>query len=273
MSFKSYKYPLLNDKKWLREKYEVKGLSTTQVAKLAGAKTANSARQALIRHGINVRSIGEGLTHNREDDGFIINHEVIEGCLLGDASLRKWKKDGPNANAYFAKTNKYYDHIAYVSSLLFPAKKEEEAIKEKKGSGDYSHLTHFHLRSLTRPELNVYFERWYPHWNDYNKVVPEDIEITPTVLLHWFLDDGSSYRRKDRSTKGVYIILSTECFSLAEQNMLCEKIMSTFGIYCKPYPTNSGVGHRICVTQSQTKAVYEVIGYSPVSSLRYKWKM
>src|SRR4051812_15045126 len=52
----SFKYDLLNDKDWLYQKYVIEKISTEEIARLAGAKTANSARQALIRFGIELRN-------------------------------------------------------------------------------------------------------------------------------------------------------------------------------------------------------------------------
>ena len=112
------KYPLLNDKKWLYEKYIREGFGTIKICKLSGAKTPNSVRQALIKYNIPVRTIGDGLRINRKDDGLIINKEVIDGCLLGDGFLCKWNKNSDVSFPYFAKRNKYYDHIKYVSNLL-----------------------------------------------------------------------------------------------------------------------------------------------------------
>lgn len=263
---KSYRYPLLNDLDWLRQKYEVDGLSTVKMADIAGAKSPNSVRQSLLRHGIPVRTIGDSLVHKRKDDGFTENKDIIEGSLLGDGFLQKWNKHSHCATAYFAKRNKYYDHVRYVAKDLFPSRPDDAVVEKKEKRG-----TIFTIRSLSHKWLNPYFDRWYPEWSNREKVVPEDIVLTPKVLLHWFLDDGSSYRRK-RKTNQVIIVLSSECFSLENQQMLCDKMKSTFDIYGKPYPTNSGVGYRITIPQSQTSEFYKVIGSPPVASLSYKWK-
>ncbi|KKM21887.1 hypothetical protein LCGC14_1630980, partial [marine sediment metagenome] len=80
----SFKYDILNDKDYLFQKYIVEGLSTEDIALLAGAKTPNSARQALLRFGIVVRNGREGQVYKREGDGFSLNKEtqqIIEGGL------------------------------------------------------------------------------------------------------------------------------------------------------------------------------------------------
>lgn len=52
------KYSKLNDDAWLHQKYVTERRSTTEIAMLAGAKTANSAQRALLRTGITLRKRG-----------------------------------------------------------------------------------------------------------------------------------------------------------------------------------------------------------------------
>ncbi len=271
MNNKSYKYPLLNDKEWLYEKYVKEELSTARIYKLAGAKTANSVRQALIRHSIPVRSVGDGLRCNNSD-GIIINKEVIDGCLLGDGFLIKWNKESNKSYPYFAKRNKYYDHIKYVSQILFK-ERWKERVKESDEKSLGKRLTVFILRSLSNKKLLSFYMRWYPEWNDYKKVIPKDVDISPASLLNWFLDDGNSYqRRKDSSTKQVVITMCSECFSKEDQQMIVDKIYEEHRLGFKVVAYSHGTGWRIRLPQAQTSLFYDVIGPCPVASMEYKWK-
>ena len=266
------KYLLLNDKQWLYGKYIQEGLGFRLICKSAGAKSTNSVRQSLIKYSIPIRNIGDGLRKNREDDNLILNQEVIEGCLLGDAFLIKWNKKSPKSYPYFAKRNKYYDHIKFVSKLLF-GDKWEKRVKESNEKSLGKKQTVFILRSLSNKKLQSYYTRWYPEWNDYKKVIPEDIKITSNLLLHWFLDDGSSYqRRKNSNTKQVVITLCSECFTKNSQQMIIDKIKNKFNIISKLRKVNYGTGYQISINQSQVPLFYEVIGSCPVSSMEYKWK-
>lgn len=270
MNNKSYKYPLLNDEQWLFKKYIEEELSTVEMSKLAGAKTANSVRQALIRHSIPVRTIGDGLRTNRKDDNFVANKEVIDGCLLGDGFLCKWNKKSDKSLPYFAKRNKYYDHIKYVAEILFKDKWKER-VKENNESFLGKKYVVFSLRSLSNKSLKTFYERWYPEWNNYKKIIPQDIEITSNLLLHWFLDDGSSYLRK-RKTRQVIITFCSECFSKDDQEMIMDKINSKFDLSMRLNKTNSGIGYRIIVPQLKADNFYNIIGDCPVPSMEYKWK-
>ena len=265
-------YKKLNNRKWLYQKYVVEKLSTIIITKLAGAKTPNSARQALIKQGIPLRSISDGLTCNRGDDTFRLNLEVINGCLLGDGFLRKYNKKSDVSYPYFAKRNIYQDHVSYVSGLLFAQNCQNRIrrCKERDMLGNLAIV--FSLRSYVHKELLPLYKRWYPEQNNYKKVIPKDLSVTPTVLLHWFLDDGNSYIRKDRPTKQVCIVFCSESFTKDEQELLAAKIWRKFGVKCSVRKTQCGTGWRTFIHQKYADLFYEVIEKPVVDSLAYKWK-
>jgi len=273
------KYHQLNDKEWLYNKYIIEELSTNDITKIVGAKTQNSVRQHLIKHGIEVRSISEGLTIGRKDDGFIINLPVIEGCLLGDGYLNSYNKESDLSYPCFLKKNKNYDHIKFVSQLLF-GEKWEMRISEGDRILNNKRFNYFSIRSLSNKDLMPVFRRWYPEWNDYKKVIPEDLEVSSELMLHLFLDDGCSCLRKRKKLgkspkikeRQIIITLCTECFSEKDQKNLALKIYDCFGLDIKVRSANSGTGWRMYVLQSQADLFYEIIGPCPVPSMEYKWK-
>lgn len=266
----SRKYPQLNDEKWLRQKYEVECLGTRAIGVLAGVKTPNSVRQALIRFGIPVRTISDGITC-KQNDGFIPSWNVLHGCLLGDGCLQAWNKRSDYSYPSFHKKNKYYDHISYVAQILF-GNKWKDAISEGGNACNGKWCTYFCLRSLAHKELMPLYRKWYSPENDYKKVVPVDLELNKEMVLHWFLDDGStSYRRKESKTKQVRGVFCSESFSKNDQETLCEK-MNGLGIRCSIRPYGEGTGWRIHIKQKCVADFLDFIGPSPVSSLAYKWK-
>lgn len=269
------KYSLLDDKKWLYKKYIEEKKGTKEICKLVGAKTPNSVRQALIKFSIPVRTIGDGLRINAEDDGFLINKNIIDGCLLGDGYLQKWNKESNQSCPYFAKRNKYYDHIEFVAKKIFSDKWEKRIkINNEKFLG--KNQTIFTLRSLSNCKLQLYYKRWYPKYNGYKKIVPKDIKITPELLLHWFLDDGSSYLRKRKGSykKQIVIVFCSESFSKEDNEFLCFEMKKIFGLKATTRKNirNNKEYWRIYIPQSQTDLFYSIIGPSPVASLAYKWK-
>lgn len=270
-----HKYPLLDNEKWLREKYEQNKASLNDIAVLAGAKNHNSVRQALTRFGVDIRNISEGLTANREDDGFIIDEEVIAGCLLGDGYLQKHNKQSEDSYPNFQKKNIYYDHMEFVGKILFKDKWEDR-VKSGNRLLNGKRFSHFQMRSLTHKKLMPIYKKWYPESNNFIKVVPSDIPMTKTVLLHWFLDDGYSSLRKrkdcNQKKKQVVLGLCSECFSKEDQQMLCDKMKDRWGLIANPCYCHNGTGYMIKISQSQAPKFFDIIGPPPVPSLAYKWK-
>jgi len=275
-SFPDSKYEKLNDKDWLYQKYIIEKLGIRKIAKLVGARICNSVRQALIKFDIPVRNISDGLTCNRRNDGFVFDKEILDGCLLGDGFLRAYNRKSDKSYPYFCKHNIYYDHVSFVAKQIFKynwRKKIKEYKNTYKYKGEKKHNTVYGLRSYCHKELLSYFREWYPPENDYKKVIPRSVELTPTVLLHWFLDDGCSYKRK-RKTRQIIIALCSECFYKENQEFLQEQFIKKFGIKTrlKKIPCKNYDGYRIIINQSYADKFYNVIGPPPVPNLAYKWK-
>ena len=268
-------YPLLNDYAWLYQQYIVNGLSTNDLAQLSGAKTANSARQALIRHNILVRNTGTGLRIKHGDDGFVMDMSVFTGCLLGDASMTAYNRRSDASMPEFRKKNKYLDHVQYVAKILFP-RSWRKHIKYEANKFRGKIFDAYILRSFTHPELMPLYRAWYPPENNYVKVVPQDIPMDATVLLHWFMDDGWS-RMRNRGYQEVLIGLETQSFTLPDVQRLCTMLKDKFDLGFKPTPEKSRVTGvmqwKMRLPQKQAEHFFEVIGDCPVPSLEYKWKL
>lgn len=273
------KYLALNDPLWLEYQYIFLKKSILDIAKMIGVKTSNSVCQALRAHNIKVRTISEGLTLNREDDGLILNDiskQVIEGSLLGDGFLGIWNNKSKASEAYFAKRNKNKEHIEYVSRLLFniPFKKRiTQDISNYIYKGLKKKVCCYGIRTLSRKEITGFYTKWYPESNGYKKVIPLDLQLTKISLLHWFLDDGCSYLRKRGFNNQVVIIFSSESFSKEDQERMCDQMANKFGINAKVFKCKWGTGWRIRLPQAQTKKFFDLIGPCPVRCFDYKWKL
>lgn len=263
-------YPLLNDKEWLLKKYVEEKLSLQEVGILVGAKNHNSVRQGLQRFGIPIRNISDGLTRFRTDD-FAIDHDVVEGSLLGDGFLSKYNLHSDTSYPSFDKKNKYADHVALVASTMISM--SDDFICEDINNCNGKRLVYYKFSSLTRKELLPYFKRWYPELSGYVKVVPDDIELNPAVILHWFMDDGSSSFRPERTTsKQIRLCFCSESFVEKDQQRLCDQFKTKFDIDARLRPCPWGTGWRIHILQSHVQKFFDLIGPCPVPSLAYKWK-
>jgi len=266
------KYNKLNDKKWLHQKYVIEGKGTNRIANIVGCKAANSVRQALIRHNISVRNISNGLTYNRKDD-FLLSDvalQIIIGSLLGDGFLRKHNKYSDNSYPYFAKRNKFKDHVEYVAQNIF-TDHFNKYISVDININFGKRLVYHIIRTHVQKSLLDLYKRWYPENNYFKKIVPKDIELTPIVLLNWFMDDGNSYRRK-RKTRQIIITFCAESFTSQDQLWLIDEMQNKYGISCSLRNVKFGTGCRIEIKQSYADIFYDIIGKCPVPSMKYKWK-
>ena len=120
--------------------------------------------------------------------------EITTGLLMGDGSISKQSK-----NCYLQlqmispKYLEYLDNIfaclgtgvSLVETAYESAKNDRDGkfspnIKEENYSDVYGWGTRSH------PKFNE-FREWYETGE---KIWPEDIELTPTVLKHWYVGDG-----------------------------------------------------------------------------------
>lgn len=269
------KYLLLNDEAWLREQYLDKGLSTLAIQKLVDAKDCNSVRQALIRIGVTPRNQREGQIYLREHD-FNLDMDVINGCLLGDGYLQKYRMVSDVCVPYFSKKNKFLDHVQYVASFLFNNPEKFVTSTTNKCLGKDFPI--YVIRGHTDERLTEVHEKWYPASNNYKKIVPLDLELNERILLHWFMDDGSSYRRHGygRRSKQIIITFSCESFTKEEQEFLAQQMLDKWGfrVNIRYYRIGSDgrTHYRMHLVQSQADLFFSIIGPPPVPSLAYKWK-
>lgn len=277
-------YKELNDKDWLHKEYIVEKKSLVRIAKDIGCNH-NSVRQAAIKYGFKIRNCSEAQIVNSTTN-LNINKSVLDGSLMGDAFLTKWRKSDKSL-PHLNKKNKNYDHIEWFANK-FEVKPKIEFVEQylKQTEKTYTFYTY---RTCVDEKLQEYYNRWYPKWNNYVKVIPDDLVIDATFLLHWYLDDGYSHYRKreyELEQKGwtqnkeqVILGFCTECFNLEQQQKICDKINKTYNLGIKPRKivwNNSKElkeGYRLIVPQLKTNDFFNIIGNCPIKSLEYKWKL
>lgn len=261
------KYTQLQDKDWLCEKYLKERISTNQIAILIGASSANSVAFALKKFDIPIRNTSAARTI-KNTSKLVINKDVIDGSLLGDGSLRMGgnhldKKSKIRMPA-FRKTNVKYDHLLYVAQQLLDDEAVQK-IKEDTKRKCFSFCTRF------SDDLLPFWKRWYPESNDFKKVVPHDLDLTPKVILNWFMDDGTTSARK-RKTRQINMVFCSESFTKDDNEWLCNEFDIKYGIKPGIYYNGKGFGWRIRIPVKYIQNVYDVMGPCPVKSMEYKWK-
>lgn len=277
------KYQQLGDSNWLRTKYCEQKLSFSAIANLVGCKW-HSVRSACLRHNVPIRTRGEGLRNARRwgEDYFVFNGSVINGCLLGDGGLSCQNRKSDDSFPTFTVSTIHYDHAMWIAKQLF-VQKPEARVKERISKGLSPNGSIFRVTTITHDNLVPVFQSWYPKANGFKKIIPEDIEINETLLLHWYLGDGYSYmvtRKKCKNPLRVRVQFATQSFQKDELEMLCEKVKAKFGIKLYPrfhqrYGQIKGTGYHVELSEKIDQAVlfFSLIGPPPVASLAYKWKI
>ena len=271
MNFHSRKYPQLNDVEWLHQKYIVETKSTLDISKLLNIKACNSVRQALIGAGIQVRTPSEGLRVN--NDKITIDLDILNGGLLGDASLSKFNKKSDKSIPFFHKTNKFLDHIELVAKSFYCDFSQYISISHNTCNG--KDFEYFQFKTKADEQFIEHYNKWYPASNNYVKVVPTDLVLTPKTILHWFMDDGCAYRKYrpefKKKTNEIVITFASESFTKEENEHLVEEL-NRFSLNSRTIKCPTGTGWRIKIPQTKNLDFLSLIGNPPIESLSYKWK-
>lgn len=136
---------------------------------------------------------------------------VILGSLLGDGHLEAPKKSTHNSR--FRKSQKI-ENYDYQQSLFLELGDYARSIKQ------YSKNRMLNKKVYTEKEWTVYsashpsFTDLRKKWYREEKVVPDDIKLTPLALAYWFCDDGYIHSKDNNAT------ICTHSFTKSEVEML-----------------------------------------------------
>lgn len=119
-----------------------------------------------------------------------LQQDVITGILMGDGHIKE-----THASYYLGVQMIIEEYLEYVSSEIFPVL----STNVSQNSRDI-----YTWRTRALPEISEYRD-WY---SSGEKVFPEGIELTPTVLKHWYVCDGSLVEGKN--SEHIRIALTNE---------------------------------------------------------------
>lgn len=193
--------------------------------------------------------------------------EVITGLLLGDGNI---DRDSGNPRLRTNMTNKEY--LTYLDSLFgllsngvkFRKSAQENAELHKKSgfnnNPDISNYSDIYHWSMSRhPELDD-FADWY---SSGEKVFPKEINLTPTVLKHWYCCDGCYYTNNSHN----YMCIST--YNERGNENKIDNIFKSSGLPLPTY-TSGTKSFDLIFNVEQTKTLFDYMG-KPVKGFEYKW--
>lgn len=193
--------------------------------------------------------------------------EVVIGLLMGDGTVNR---SGKSANIKVECIEQRY--VQYLSEIfehhtrdVWMSKTAEESAKQSQASGfvENANPKNYHnvwtFESRQTPEFNQ-FRSWY---STGKKVFPEDIEMTPTILTHWFAGDGSL---KTSGTNFQSIISTTNEFENKEK---IESYFDSCPFSVDGWYSNKTTAH-MRFNKENTLRLFEYMKGS-VPGYEYKW--
>lgn len=188
---------------------------------------------------------------------------IIEGGLLGDGCVTK---DGMYRQE--AKDKKYLEWLAELSNeegikcRIIPTRSKSSYSKSKKPF--YLLYTHF------CPAFLEFRRRWYAE--DTNgkgiKRIPDNINLTSTTLLHWYLGDGNLKHDKRPAKRGgrPSVRLCTNDFFREDIELLLEKLKKDLDLNFYPLPKlNKDIkrGYVLHLYPNDLFKFFKIIGQRP----------
>lgn len=157
-------------------------------------------------------------------------NEVLVGELLGDGclSLNKGKK------ALYRHTSKFKQYLEWLQTKLSWLQGQKIYEYDDIRKPNYDRL--YYQCSICSRKSDYLTEYFYEFYKEQNgrpyKVLPKDLELTPTIIKHWYLGDGTVYNRYFRVDNTICygIEFCSEAFTKQEQEFLALELEYVTGI-------------------------------------------
>lgn len=174
--------------------------------------------------------------------------DIVKGCLMGDGCVHK--RDGYLVLEMSNKDYLYYldDQFGYIGRGVRETRSSDYQ-KDRRGFENPKALYEWSTRP--HPTIKQLRSRWYRK----EKVWPDDINLSPTILKHWYVGDGTF------DSKGRIRISS-----IKESDL--DKVSKYFVSSGLPEPKRSS--HQFYWSVSNTELLFDYIG-EPLPGFEYKW--
>jgi len=256
LSKPKYSDERLDDPDWLREKHHGENLGLSKMGEIIGV-TRSTVGYACRRNDIEIR---QNTMVNELDEPLSVDAtHVIEGELLGDGCIPKPHGKAGAMFSYGTANKQYRDWLADWFRKQGYTVRENQYLQDADREGWGENMT-YRFDTHTYFSLMDYRKKWYPSGR---KIVPDDFELSPLALRHWFIGDGS-YPDKDSQ-----LILYTDGFD----NMSIEKLLEQLkeaGIWATSNGRNSILVNR----EDARERFFEYMAPLPdelESAYGYKW--
>jgi hypothetical protein len=187
--------------------------------------------------------------------------EILIGSMLGDLSCER-PSPRSNTRMQFKQSTKNSEYITHLYSLFSVFCGSAPLVMSKFDSRPNKMKKYFAIKfqTLSLPCFNVYREMFYN--SDGVKIIPSNLGelLTARGLAYWLMDD--SYK----SGKGLYI--STESFSLSENQFLVNLLQTKFDLGCGIHAHTNG--YRIYIFSTSKEKLISLVKPYFLSQFYYK---
>lgn len=230
-------------------KLYISGKSLNYISK-KNSYSIQRIKNILLKNDIKIINVSESkrIYHQRSVNISDKLLEIIYGELLGDGHIRPTQHQ-----AFFQYNTSNKEYCMWLKKQFNnDGIKTSKIYKINNGVGVSGNiLVSFHFKTISTIEFKDIREKWY----DNIKIVPEDLNLTPTIVRHWWIGDGSLSSQK----------FATNGFLKRDVDLLVNKL-NNIGIKSKRYKDNT-----IYVSRKSIKELISFIGKCPVKSYNYKW--
>lgn len=189
--------------------------------------------------------------------------QLILGSLLGDACINSNSDSGGYRCVHFTQSDEQIDYFNYKKSIL-----GKYALGEKIRTSGYGSLMH-DIHTTTNLELNKFLNEYC--MKNGKKFVTQEWcnELDPMGLAFWYMDDGSISNR-DNDKLGCRIHISTNGFSLKENETLINMLRGRFGIEATIGDKETYKGYTLILDVKNTERFCSLIAPYVCDSMKYK---
>lgn len=239
--------------------------------------------QVMKKLNIDIRSFSESmLIHNNNHEHIKISdieRQIIYGELLGDGCL-SLSKTVKNGLPFYRHSNKHKEYLEWLSLQLPSLRwtKIYNTVHKKISKITGKNIESFNKNSKVHPDLKDIYYRFYYYNKDKSRFIkkaPKDLIITPLILRHWYLGDGSiSWGKKKPKSNRIQcpkkraptIVISCQSHDNNTLNIYIEQ-MKEMGII---FSLNN-YGKTIRLSSEDIPRFFELIGECPIDCYKYKW--
>ena len=254
---------------YLRDMMSTREISEVSLQRLGVFVSTYQTYDILKKDGAQLRSVSQGVSRamsTLDPDKSFMDEKTLEwtdGFLLGDGSIGcRNRSTSMGARLSIGTSSPEWGKYAMRG---FSQYKPSEPQEYKRENSPQNPNPMWSSSTLTHPDIVLQSKRWYPHSK---KDVPDDVRITPTSVLLWYLGDGSICSNDDSNYSAVR--LATCSFSPDKIESILIAKLASVGIECVRKKSKNDIRIRT----SSIGAFFDFIGRSsPIQCYVHKFEV